>query len=72
MRNQYRYACRDCGQMVEAGEGYFHKNPRGSFPKWSVRCVLCVAVGKRDRGDSLSDYQRAALVSTGESVRAPQ
>lgn len=66
-RNQFAGSCKDCGQHVEAGEGYFHKMPRGSSPKWSVRCVMCVALGKKARGDSLSDYQRRALVAAGEA-----
>jgi len=66
-RNQFAGPCRDCCQHVEAGAGYFHKNPRGTTPKWSVRCVLCVATGKRDRGASLSDYQQAALATAEAS-----
>ncbi len=61
MRNAYPGACRDCGKHVAAGEGYFHKNPRGTSPKWSVRCVPCVAQGKQARGAPLSFAQRDAL-----------
>jgi hypothetical protein len=65
-RNQFAGACKDCGQQVEAGAGYFHKMPRGAFPKWAVRCITCVATGKAARGDSLSHHQRQALSNLGD------
>jgi hypothetical protein len=61
MRNRYPGPCRDCGQPVAAEAGYFHKQPKGSWPKWTVRCVLCVAKGKLERGDSLSNAQWDAI-----------
>lgn len=56
-RNQFAGACRDCGGQVEAGAGYFHKQPRGSSPKWVVRCIACVTAGKQARGAPLSHAQ---------------
>jgi hypothetical protein len=61
MRNRYAGPCRDCGGHVAEGEGYFHKQPRGVWPKWCVRCITCVAQGKLARGDSLTPPQRDAL-----------
>lgn len=60
MRNRFAGNCRDCGAAVAEGAGYFHKQPRGVWPKWAVRCIPCVAQAKADRGDPLSLAQREA------------
>jgi hypothetical protein len=61
MRNRFAGNCRDCGRHVAEGAGYFHKEPRGTWPKWSVRCISCVAAGKQARGAPQSFGQQAAL-----------
>lgn len=70
-RNQFEGACKDCGTHVAAGAGYFHKMPRGSVPKWRVRCMACVVEGKQARGDSLSDAQLAFIKSIPQPTRRP-
>lgn len=62
MRNKFAGSCRDCGTHVAEGAGYFHKQPRGMRPKWTVRCVPCVALAKEARGADLSYVQREALL----------
>ena len=66
MRNKFAGRCRDCGCSVMAGEGYFHNNGAGAWPKWSVRCIPCVAKARAERGDNLSLAQQHALAALGE------
>lgn len=63
MRNRYPGPCKDCGQMVAEGAGYFELQ-RGRPKRWAVRCIPCTAKGKVAAGnsvDSLSLAQREAL-----------
>ena len=60
MRNKYPGPCRECGQTVEVGAGYFERHRGG----WRVRCIPCTARGKVAAGnpiDTLTPPQRAAL-----------
>jgi hypothetical protein len=52
-RNQYPGPCRDCAASVPAGEGFFEKQHNGPGPKWSVRCMSCVIVGKLARNERI-------------------
>lgn len=63
-RNQYAGPCKDCGETVEAGAGYFERQRGGG---WKVRHVLCTARAKVASGASLRDLslpQREALRTT--------
>jgi hypothetical protein len=58
MRNRFPGPCKDCGERVEAGAGYFEKAPGNG---WRVRHVHCTAVAKQASGKPLSKAQRAAI-----------
>lgn len=61
MRNRYAGPCKDCGETVPEGAGYFEKQRGGG---WKVRHVLCTALGLVAKGtpiDALTHPQRAAL-----------
>jgi hypothetical protein len=60
-RNRYAGPCKDCGETVAVGEGYFEKQRGGG---WRTRHVLCTARKMVERGtplDALSPPQRASL-----------
>jgi hypothetical protein len=62
VRNRYAGPCKDCGETVPEGAGYFEKQRGGG---WKVRHVLCTAKAKVEGGcplDALSPPQRAALL----------
>lgn len=48
MRNRYAGPCKDCGETVAVGAGYFEKQRGGG---WKTRHVLCVAKAKIAAGD---------------------
>lgn len=56
MRNNYGGPCKDCGQYVPPGEGYFEKQRWGGF---KVRHVLCVAIAKLEAGAKLPELSHA-------------
>lgn len=60
MRNRFPGPCKDCGQRVEVGAGYFEKVP-GTTRQWRVRHVHCTAVARAEAGKPLSKAQRAAI-----------
>lgn len=65
-RNKFAGPCKDCGENVPVGEGYFEKQRGGG---WKTRHVLCTAKALVARGtplDALSPPQRSALSSIGE------
>ena len=56
-RNRFAGPCKDCGQTVEPGAGYFERNS-GRF---LVRHVRCTAVAKQAAGVPLSLAQAQSL-----------
>lgn len=86
MRNTYPGSCRDCGGHVAAEAGFFEKCPRGSWPKWAVRCIRCVVVGKLNRGErvdtlpfaqrhwwnQLPPEEKQAIIQTRGRMKASQ
>lgn len=61
MRNRYAGPCKDCGETVAVGAGYFEKQRGGG---WKTRHVLCVAKVRIAAGfkpDHLSLAQQQAL-----------
>lgn len=69
MRNRYAGPCKDCGETVPVGEGYFEKQRGGG---WKTRHVLCVAKAKIAAGlttGGMSYAQRDALLSQPNTER---
>lgn len=63
-RNRFAGPCKDCGQTVEPGEGYFERNAGRTL----VRHVRCTAVAKRAAGAPLSRAQAQALKAASAST----
>lgn len=57
MRNKFPGACRECGVPVAAQAGYFER----AYGRWWVRCMLCTAKAKNERGAPLTPPQAEAL-----------
>lgn len=57
MRNKHPGPCRDCGERVAVGAGYFERH-QGA---WRVRCIPCTAKAKAAAGKPLSYAQAASL-----------
>lgn len=57
-RNRLPGPCKDCGEPVAVGAGYFERNG-GRF---LVRHVRCTAIAKQAAGQPLSQAQAASLV----------
>lgn len=58
MRNKFAGTCKDCGTDVPPEAGYIERQRWGG---WRTRCVLCVALGRAEKGHPLSIPQKEAL-----------
>lgn len=60
MRNKFAGLCRECGEPVPSGAGYFERHQG----RWRVRCIPCTAKAKQVAGAPLSFAQQAALTES--------
>lgn len=65
MRNKYPGYCYNCGNRVEAGEGYFERHQG----RWRVKCIKCTAKNKLEKGKNLSPHQKDSLKQSESNWR---
>lgn len=64
-RNRFAGPCKDCGQTVDVGCGYFERQRGGG---WKTRHVLCVAQAHLASGSKMADLTLAQQHAVREAA----